>query len=496
MAVISMLPSGLRDINRTFPDTVIKLKSNMWVEVDGKFQYTEIIDGLSDNDIISYRLYNKSPNEDETYILDNIVNFDYGINHVVFTCNFRPTINVDIELYSISISNRELVRLINELRNIVNAATTEQIPNTLVLRNKKGEIDSEVNKAINATYTANDIYGRGISETYAPIESPSFRGTPTVPNPDLTLEGYKFVIPNIDYVDTKIYSEISKIDFINYIGTIGVDGDITELPREGVRKGDSYKIVTAGDYAEYTNCKVGDILIAKRTGVAERTKDYWSLIPCGDDTPLIRYTTNTSEVNISTTYSSGKLSFGEAATKQVVSSVDDSLDLPTAKAVKSALSDLKQEIMPDGNSMPLIGTISGTDSITIQSYAPGSVSLEHIVPNSNYTDTTINGVTLSVTLNNGDHIFRAKTTENGLKIGEWAKFTDNDEVIRLSDEDQIKLANICLSSTDGTITANGMDIVEMKYPINDVGAYVLNSFNAPQRTMMTLNGEDLYIKTK
>lgn len=497
MAIISMLPSGLRDPNRSFPETTINLKSNKWIEVNGRYKYTEVIDGLMDSDVIGYKLSNTSPAEDELYVLANISDFTYGINHIVFTCEIKPTINVNMKLYPISYSTKELYKVVNRLENMLNAATINDIPNTLVLRNISGAIPGSISNALNAKFSTNDEYGRNIAGTYAPIASPVFTGTPTVPNPDVSIDGYERVIPNIAYVDSKINTEISKLNFMNFIGTLGIDGDVTELPREGVNNGDSYKVITAGTYAEYT-CNVGDILVAKHTGVAERTNEYWSLIPSADDTPLVRYTTNISEVNISTAYSSGRLSLGEAAIKQITTSIDNTTNLPTAKAVNDALDILEQAVTPDYDTIPLIGTKTGSNSITIEDGAEGAISIESITPNANYTSTIIDGVTLSITLNTGDRIIRAKSNKNlthNIKTGEWYKQSSDSTIERLSDDDQIKLANICMVTTFTTIVGNGLDFT-LKYPMNDIGAYVLNSYNAPQKIMMSMDGADLYIKNK
>lgn len=136
------------------------------------------------------------------------------------------------------------------------------------------------------------------------------------------------------YVDNQITNKLKTSDAMVYKGTLGTGGTITALPATGVVQGDTYKVITAGTYAEYT-CKIGDLLIANTSGSIEANAANWSWVPSGDERETtIRYAT--SGVNLTTTAKTGDVILGAAAIKQVdtsISSGSSSANLPTAAAV-------------------------------------------------------------------------------------------------------------------------------------------------------------------
>lgn len=117
--------------------------------------------------------------------------------------------------------------------------------------------------------------------------------------PILTKDGLVRYDENIkDYIDTGLENKVSKTDIVNnlvstdvdaplsamqgkilkdtidrlevpgaviYRGTIGTDGDITELPTT-YKRGDTYLVQTAGTYSE-KECDVGDFLICTRDNI-------------------------------------------------------------------------------------------------------------------------------------------------------------------------------------------------------------------------------------
>ena len=81
-----------------------------------------------------------------------------------------------------------------------------------------------------------------------------------------------------DYINKKIINHLAQSDALKFKGTLGVGGNKTVLPTEGVNNGDTYKVITPGTYAEKT-AKLGDLFIALYTDGAYT----WELIPSGNE---------------------------------------------------------------------------------------------------------------------------------------------------------------------------------------------------------------------
>ena len=138
------------------------------------------------------------------------------------------------------------------------------------------------------------------------------------------------------YVDAKISSSIAASDAMVFKGTLGTNGTATALPTSSVVIGDTYKVITQVSVAadnSYTGAavtaKVGDLVVAM-------SKDpKWIVVPSGDEiVTTVKYSTTTQ--NLTTSAKSGEITVGEAATKQVDSSIaaaSTSTKLPTSKAV-------------------------------------------------------------------------------------------------------------------------------------------------------------------
>ena len=84
------------------------------------------------------------------------------------------------------------------------------------------------------------------------------------------------------YVDQQITDKIAASNAMVYKGTVGTDGTVTTLPTENVINGDTYKVVTDGEYAGQ-QAFVGDMFIAVVTTGGSGTSISWTLIPSGDD---------------------------------------------------------------------------------------------------------------------------------------------------------------------------------------------------------------------
>lgn len=81
-----------------------------------------------------------------------------------------------------------------------------------------------------------------------------------------------------DYINKKIINHLAQSDALKFKGTLGIGGNVTALPTEGVNNGDTYKVITPGIYAEKT-AKLGDLFIALYAGSTYT----WELIPSGNE---------------------------------------------------------------------------------------------------------------------------------------------------------------------------------------------------------------------
>ncbi len=90
-------------------------------------------------------------------------------------------------------------------------------------------------------------------------------------------------LPTSAAVANAIAAALSASDAMRFKGTIGSGGTISALPTNGVLVGDTYKVATAGKYANQS-AKVGDLFIATATDPT------WVLVPSGDDGNAYKYT--------------------------------------------------------------------------------------------------------------------------------------------------------------------------------------------------------------
>lgn len=186
-----------------------------------------------------------------------------------------------------------------------------------------------------AAYTASNAYATAAQGTKADNAMPKAGGTFTgavTLNADPTAN---LQPATKQYVDSKISSSIAASDAMVFKGTIGSDGTSTTLPTSAA-VGDTYKVITQisinadNSYTASTEtAKVGDLVVAM-------TKDpKWLVVPSGDEiVTTVKYSTTTSD--LTTSAKSGSITLGEAATKQIDSSIasgSTSTKLPTSKAV-------------------------------------------------------------------------------------------------------------------------------------------------------------------
>lgn len=187
-----------------------------------------------------------------------------------------------------------------------------------------------------AAYTASGAYATAAQGTKADNAMPKAGGTFTGAV-TLAADPTDALQPTTkQYVDAKISSSIAASDAMVFKGTLGTNGTATALPTSSVVVGDTYKVITQVSVAadnSYTGAavtaKVGDLVVAM-------SKDpKWIVVPSGDEiVTTVKYSTTTQ--NLTTSAQSGAITVGEAATKQVDSSIgaaSTSTKLPTSAAV-------------------------------------------------------------------------------------------------------------------------------------------------------------------
>lgn len=127
----------------------------------------------------------------------------------------------------------------------------------------------------NVTVTKADVgLGNVTNESKATMfTSPAFTGTPTAP----TAAGGTNTtqIATTAFVINEIGSKISAAQALRFKGTIGTDGDVTELPANHT-VGDTYVVKAAGNFAG-EGCEAGDMIICVKTGSVAANTD-WSVI--------------------------------------------------------------------------------------------------------------------------------------------------------------------------------------------------------------------------
>lgn len=186
-----------------------------------------------------------------------------------------------------------------------------------------------------AAYTASNAYATAAQGTKAdnamPKSGGTFTGAVTL-NADPTAN---LQPATKQYVDSKISSSIAASDAMVFKGTIGTNGTSTALPTSAI-VGDTYKIITqitVPANSSYTaadvTAKIGDLVVA----MAKDPK--WLVVPSGDEAvTTVSYSTTTT--NLTTSAKTGSITLGEAATKQIDSTIasgSTSTKLPTSKAV-------------------------------------------------------------------------------------------------------------------------------------------------------------------
>ncbi len=238
-----------------------------------------------------------------------------------------------------------------------------------------------------AAYTASGAYATSAQGTKADAAMPRSGGTFTgavtlAADPTADLQP-----TTKQYVDSKIASSIAASDAMVFKGTLGTNGTSTALPTSAII-GDTYKVITQisvpadNSYTgEVVTAKVGDLVVAM-------SKDpKWIVVPSGDEiVTTVKYSTTTQ--NLTTSAQAGEITVGEAATKQIDSSItaaSTSTKLPTSKAV-AAFVEGKGYVTTDQK-------VKNTLNATTKAYVTGTTSAttstgEQIFDTGVYLDTT------------------------------------------------------------------------------------------------------------
>lgn len=115
----------------------------------------------------------------------------------------------------------------------------------------------------------------------APIESPSLTGEPltTTPIGDNIKQ-----ITNVEYVKNEIDRKLEASEAMIFKGTLGVNGIIQTLPNNH-SIGDTYKVITKGEYAGQ-QCEVGDTIICISDGEVANDED-WTVVQANIDGAVV-----------------------------------------------------------------------------------------------------------------------------------------------------------------------------------------------------------------
>ena len=243
-----------------------------------------------------------------------------------------------------------------------------------------------------AAYTASSNYATSAQGTKADNAMPKAGGTFTgavTLNADPTANLHP---ATKQYVDTKISSSIAASDAMVFKGTIGTNGTSTALPKSAI-VGDTYKVITqisipaANSYtAADVTAKVGDLIVA----MAKDPK--WLVVPSGDEAvTTVNYSTTTT--NLTTSAKTGSITLGEAATKQIDSTIatgSTSTKLPTSKAVSDFVATglagksntghkhVKADITDFPTSMPASDVSAWAKASTKPTYTKAEVGLGNV----------------------------------------------------------------------------------------------------------------------
>ena len=137
----------------------------------------------------------------------------------------------------------------------------------------------------------------------------------------------------ISYVDSKIRAADAMI----YKGTIGAGGTVQDLPSTTALTGWTYKVVTAGTYAG-VSCEIGDMIICLTDGSSSKSAT-WTVVQTNLDGAVTSSATSATDSHIPLfSGTTGKVI--KSSSKGIVTSIKNSDNIPTDKAVKTYVDNL------------------------------------------------------------------------------------------------------------------------------------------------------------
>ena len=166
---------------------------------------------------------------------------------------------------------------INESTKIA-TITSDNLKTGLGLGTAAYKADTYFAKAVDLTSLDEAVAKKSADNTFS--GSNTFSGTTTVKA--LNSSSGDNEAANKKYVDDKVSTSIAAVDSMRFCGLLGGEGNITKLPSENVKNGDTYKVSVAGTYNNQA-AKAGDMFIALVTTGASGATIAWQYIPSADD---------------------------------------------------------------------------------------------------------------------------------------------------------------------------------------------------------------------
>ena len=157
----------------------------------------------------------------------------------------------------------------------------------------------------------------------------------------LSTENNSSKIPTSSAVASYVDSKIRAADAMIYKGTIGEGGTVQALPSTTALTGWTYKVITAGTYAG-ASCEVGDMIICLTDGSSTQSAT-WTVVQSNIDGAVTSGVTSVTDGHIPLfSGSTGKVI--KSSSKAIVTTIADSNNIPTDKAVKTYVDGLVDSI--------------------------------------------------------------------------------------------------------------------------------------------------------
>ena len=157
----------------------------------------------------------------------------------------------------------------------------------------------------------------------------------------LSTEDNSSKIPTSSAVASYVDSKIRAADAMIYKGTIGTGGTVQALPSTTALTGWTYKVITAGTYAG-VSCEIGDMIICLTDGSSSQAAT-WTVVQANVDGAVTSGVTSTTDGHIPLfSGTTGKVI--KSSSKAIVTSITDSTNIPTDKAVKAYVDGLVNDI--------------------------------------------------------------------------------------------------------------------------------------------------------